>query len=140
MSWHRHMWSCCSIAGQLSCLSISAVMPRRSALQTHVPVYVLCHPFRTPADCRPLTGCCCGCSIAGRLVRQFTELRQCCCHPQIVRTSDSMLGRDRLSMQDIMARLTSKAYMEYDQAARAHVTARLLQEAVALPAGHRPSK
>ncbi len=43
-------------------------------------------------------------------------------------------------MQDIMARLTTKAYMEYDQAARAHVTACLLQEAVALPAGHRPSK
>ncbi len=51
-----------------------------------------------------------------------------------------MLGKDRLSMQDIMARLTAKAYMEYDQAARAHVTARLLQEAVALPPGHRPSK
>ena len=44
-----------------------------------------------------------------------------------------MLGKDRLSMQDIMARLTAKAYMEYDQAARAHVTACLLQEAVALP-------
>ncbi len=87
-----------------------------------------------------LTGCCYGCSIAGRLLRQFTELRQCCCHPQIVRTSDSMLGKDRLSMQDIMARLTTKAYMEYDQAARAHVTARLLQEAVALPPGHRPSE
>ncbi|KAL0028145.1 hypothetical protein WJX77_009970 [Trebouxia sp. C0004] len=78
-------------------------------------------------------------SMAGRLLRQFTELRQCCCHPQIVRTSDSMLGKDRLSMQDIITRLTTKAYMEYDQAARAHVTARLLQEAVALPAAHRPS-
>ena len=43
-------------------------------------------------------------------------------------------------MQDIMARLTTKAYMEYDQAARAHVTARLLQEAVARPPGHRPSE
>ncbi len=51
-----------------------------------------------------------------------------------------MLGKDRLSMQDIMARLTTKAYIEYDQAARALVTARLLQEAVALPPGHRPSK
>lgn len=80
------------------------------------------------------------CSIAGRLVRQFTELRQSCCHPQIVRTSDAMLGKGRLSMQDIMARLTGKAYNEYDQAARAHATARLLQEAVGLPTGSRPSK
>ena len=80
------------------------------------------------------------CSIAGRLLRQFTELRQSCCHPQIVRTSDNMLGKDRLSMQDIMVRLTHKAYNEYDQAARAHVTARLLQEAVAVPHGHRLSE
>lgn len=91
----------------------------------------------TPYSLQPLWFCC---SIAGRLMRQFTELRQCCCHPQIVRTSDSMLGRDRLSMQDIIARLTAKAYSEYDQAARAHTTARLLQAAVAIPAGHRPSE
>lgn len=81
------------------------------------------------------------CSIGGRLVRQFTELRQSCCHPQIVRACDSMLGGKggaRLSMQDIMARLTAKAYMEYDQTARAHAIARLLQEAVAVPHGHKP--
>ena len=74
-------------------------------------------------------------------MRQFTELRQSCCHPQIVRACDSLLGArggGRLSMQDIMARLTAKAYMEYDQAARAHAIARLLQEAVAVPHKHRP--
>ena len=74
-------------------------------------------------------------------MRQFTELRQSCCHPQIVRACDSLLGGrggGRLSMQDIMARLTAKAYMEYDQAARAHAIARLLQEAVAVPHKHRP--
>ena len=49
-----------------------------------------------------------------------------------------MLGKGRLSMQDIIARLTAKAYLEYDQAARAHATARLLQEAVATPPKHRP--
>ena len=49
-----------------------------------------------------------------------------------------MLGKGRLSMQDIMARLTAKAYMEYDQAARAHATARLLQEAVATAPKQRP--
>ena len=48
-------------------------------------------------------------------------------------------GGGRLSMQDIMARLTAKAYMEYDQAARAHATARLLQEALAVPPKHKPS-
>ena len=48
-------------------------------------------------------------------------------------------GGGRLSMQDIMARLTAKAYMEYDQAARGHATARLLQEALAVPPKHRPS-
>lgn len=77
---------------------------------------------------------------AVRMVRQFTELRQCCCHPQIVRGATSMLGKGRLSMEAIMERLTAKAYDEYDGKVRAHVVACLLQEAVAAPHGSKPSK
>ena len=43
-------------------------------------------------------------------------------------------------MQAIMERLTAKAYNEYDGAARAHIVARLLQEAVAVPPGSTPSE
>lgn len=50
-----------------------------------------------------------------------------------------MLGKGRLSMQAIMERLTAKAYNEYDGAVRAHMVARLLQEAVAVAPESKPS-
>ena len=50
-----------------------------------------------------------------------------------------MLGKGRLSMQAIMERLTAKAYNEYDGAVRAHIVARLLQEAVAVAPESKPS-
>ncbi len=67
--------------------------------------------------------------LGGKLLRQFTELRQQCCHPQIVRR-DMWLGKSRLSMRQILTRLILKAFNEYDIAVRAELTARTLQAAV----------
>ena len=67
--------------------------------------------------------------LGGKLLRQFTEARQQCCHPQIVRR-DLWLGKSRLSMRQILTRLIHKAFSEYDIAVRAEFTARLLQAAV----------
>ena len=69
------------------------------------------------------------CRLGGKLLRQFTELRQQCCHPQIVRR-DMWLGKSRLSMREILTRLVLKAFNEYDIAVRAEFTARILQAAV----------
>ena len=69
------------------------------------------------------------CRLGGKLLRQFTELRQQCCHPQIVRR-DMWLGKSRLSMRQILTRLILKAFNEYDIAVRAELTARTLQAAV----------
>ena len=67
--------------------------------------------------------------LGGKLLRQFTEARQQCCHPQIVRR-DLWLGKSRLSMRQILTRLIHKAFNEYDIAVRAEFTARILQAAV----------
>ena len=67
--------------------------------------------------------------LGGKLLRQFTEARQQCCHPQIVRR-DLWLGKSRLSMRQILTRLVHKAFSEYDIAVRAEFTARILQAAV----------
>lgn len=67
--------------------------------------------------------------LGGKLLRQFTEARQQCCHPQIVRR-DLWLGKSRLSMRQILTRLIHKAFSEYDIAVRAEFTARILQAAV----------
>ena len=69
------------------------------------------------------------CRLGGKLLRQFTELRQQCCHPQIVRR-DMWLGKSRLSMRQILTRLVLKAFNEYDIAVRAEFNARILQAAV----------
>jgi E3 ubiquitin-protein ligase SHPRH len=45
---------------------------------------------------------------SARFIGDVTRLRQTCCHPQIVRKSDSMLGGKRLTMQEIMAKLIDK--------------------------------
>ena len=62
---------------------------------------------------------------------QFTQLRQQCCHPQIVRR-DVWLGKTRLSMRQILTRLVTRAFGEYDAALRAEYSARLLLAAVQL--------
>lgn len=69
------------------------------------------------------------CRLGGKLLRQFTELRQQCCHPQIVRR-DMWLGKSRLSMRQILTRLVLKAFNEYDITVRAEFNARILQAAV----------
>lgn len=78
--------------------------------------------------CAEIWFACCR-SLGGKLLRQFTELRQQCCHPQIVRR-DLWLGKSRLSMRQILRRLVLKAFTEYDIATRAEFTARVLQAAV----------
>lgn len=44
----------------------------------------------------------------GRALQAFTALRQSCCHPQIVRRRDQVLGKERLSMREIMEKLVVK--------------------------------
>ncbi|KAK9915395.1 hypothetical protein WJX75_008587 [Coccomyxa subellipsoidea] len=67
--------------------------------------------------------------VPAKVVGQFTQLRQQCCHPQIVRR-DVWLGKTRLSMRQILTRLVTRAFGEYDSALRAEYNARLLLAAV----------
>ncbi len=69
--------------------------------------------------------------MTAKVVGQFTQLRQQCCHPQIVRR-DVWLGKTRLSMRQILTRLVTRAFGEYDAALRAEYNARLLLAAVQL--------
>ena len=43
--------------------------------------------------------------LAGRAMSALTALRQSCCHPQIVRRTDDTMGKERLSMREIMNKL-----------------------------------
>ena len=61
-----------------------------------------------------------------KVMRALTELRQACCHPQIVRRQDALLGQQRLSMEQILARLTTQAFSHYDNALRAWLLARII--------------
>jgi hypothetical protein len=61
----------------------------------------------------------------------LTELRQTCCHPQIVREG-FLRQRTRLSMTSIMARLATTTFVEYDAAVRALVREEALLAAVNL--------
>ena len=67
------------------------------------------------------------CRGRASLLRLFTELRQACCHPQIVRRNDNVLGNERLGMSDIMRKLSQKAYLEYDNALRIYIQACLVK-------------
>lgn len=68
-------------------------------------------------------------------MRSFTELRQQCCHPQIVRR-DMWLGKTRLSMRQILTRLVLRAFTDYDIALRQEYVARLLLAAVLISDQH----
>ncbi len=59
-------------------------------------------------------------------MRALTELRQACCHPQIVRRQDALLGQQRLSMGQILARLTTQAFSHYDNTLRAWLLMRIV--------------
>ncbi|KAL4426809.1 hypothetical protein ABPG77_006595 [Micractinium sp. CCAP 211/92] len=80
----------------------------------------------------------------GRALAAFTALRQSCCHPQIVRRTDELLGKDRKSMREIMFALVVKAsrpaYGEWDQAARRLLDARLILAAVLSGVGSHPEE
>lgn len=69
--------------------------------------------------------------LTAKLTGQFTQLRQQCCHPQIVRR-DVWLGKARLSMRQILTRLVTRAFNDYDAALRNEYSARLLLAAVQL--------
>ena len=86
------------------------------------------HPWRYP------------CRGSASLLRLFTELRQACCHPQIVRRNDNVLGNERLGMSDIMRKLSQKAYLEYDSALRIYLQACLLKAAALTKASALPSE
>lgn len=85
----------------------------------------------TKRDCVPVTVQCCVGRVNSKVMGQFTQLRQQCCHPQIVRR-DVWLGKTRLSMRQILTRLVTRAFGEYDAALRAEYSARLLLAAVQL--------
>jgi len=69
--------------------------------------------------------------LTAKLTGQFTQLRQQCCHPQIVRR-DVWLGKARLSMRQILTRLVTRAFNDYDAALRNEYSACLLLAAVQL--------
>lgn len=53
-----------------------------------------------------------------RCKKLFTDLRQACCDPQVVRAKDQQVATRRRSMQSIMMDLVAKAYQTYDAALR----------------------
>ena len=67
------------------------------------------------------------CRMMSKVMRALTELRQACCHPQIVRRQDALLGQQRLSMEQILARLTTQAFSHYDNAVRGWVAVRIIR-------------
>ncbi len=71
--------------------------------------------------------------IMGGLTSALTALRQCCCHPQIMRSRMQgalMSDAKRLSMRQIMGQLVARAFGEFDQAAAAWMGIRVLQVGV----------
>lgn len=80
------------------------------------------------------------CRGSASLLRLFTELRQACCHPQIVRRNDNVLGNERLGMSDIMRKLSQKAYLEYDSALRTYMQACLVKAAALTKPSDLPSE
>ncbi|GAQ77838.1 SNF2 domain containing protein [Klebsormidium nitens] len=46
-----------------------------------------------------------GAKVTGQALANLTRLRQACCHPQIIRTGNEYLGKARLTMTQIMAKL-----------------------------------
>ena len=58
-------------------------------------------------------------------------LCQACCHPQIVRRDDNLMGgTEHLGMHDIMGRLVAKAFQEYDVAVQKWVRAQMMLASV----------
>lgn len=70
------------------------------------------------------------CRMGAKVMRSMTELRQACCHPQIVRRQDALLGQQRLSMDQILVRLTTQAFNQYDNALRAYHLLQVIHLAV----------
>ena len=61
---------------------------------------------------------------------------QACCHPQVVRREDSLMGGSKhLGMADIMGRLVMRAFHDYDGALQRLVKARVTHAAVLLTFG-----
>ncbi|KAK9805425.1 hypothetical protein WJX73_004310 [Symbiochloris irregularis] len=71
-------------------------------------------------------------------MRYFTMLRQICCHPQVVRQNDMLMGdSEHLSMTDLLGRLTLRSFREYDSVAQRLVKARMMLAAVLWKSGAR---
>ncbi|KAK9805422.1 hypothetical protein WJX73_004034 [Symbiochloris irregularis] len=65
------------------------------------------------------------------LVPHFTMLRQVCCHPQVVRQDDWLMGgSEHLSMTDVLGRLALRAFRDYDSVLQRSVKARMMLAAV----------
>jgi E3 ubiquitin-protein ligase SHPRH len=67
---------------------------------------------------------------SARTYASLTSLRQSTCHPQMVAANTALLGSERLSMTDIIDRLVTQAYGEFDTALRAVFDALVYQLAV----------
>ncbi|KAK3267899.1 hypothetical protein CYMTET_23569 [Cymbomonas tetramitiformis] len=78
--------------------------------------------------------------VCGRLLAELTRLRQACCHPQIVRRSDSLLGEHRLGLKDILRRMVERAQTDVENADREHLHARALHAAALDAAAGAPGR
>ena len=66
----------------------------------------------------------------GRATAALTALRQSTCHPMVVASNAASMGGHRLSMAEIIYRLVSQAYNEFDSGLRSLIHAKVLGAAV----------
>jgi len=67
-----------------------------------------------------------------RAYATLISLRQSTCHPQMVASNAALMGSERLSMTDIIDRLVTQAYGEFDNAVRTFFDQRVYQIATAV--------
>lgn len=65
----------------------------------------------------------------GRATAALTALRQSTCHPMVVASNAALMGGHRLSMAEIIERLMSQAYNEFDASLRSLLHAQVLEAA-----------
>jgi len=68
----------------------------------------------------------------GNALSTLTALRQSCCHPQIVGRRVQAIGKERLSMKQIMAKLVFTSYNEWDMGVRRLIEAEMIHAGVLL--------
>ena len=67
--------------------------------------------------------------VVGRALSGYTAMRQACCHPQLQKRRFNM-DKERLSMSQILRKLVSQAYADWDASLRKVLDARLIAAAI----------